>query len=71
MLVLYENKGRKKWDLVGMTEVIDKSENPEWDKSFDVPYKFEVQQLFKVVVYHANDKKKLTNWEAQDQIGEI
>jgi hypothetical protein len=32
MAVLYENKGPDKWNLVGMTEVIDKSLNPAWKK---------------------------------------
>ena len=61
MAVLYENKGPDKWNLVGMTEVIDKSVNPEWKKSFDVPYKFEVHQLFKIIIYHVKDHRKLTN----------
>jgi hypothetical protein len=71
MAVLYENKGRNKWDLVGTTEVIDKSLNPEWKKSFDVPYKFEVQQLFKIDVYHVYDHKRLSNLEVHDKISEI
>lgn len=51
-----------KWDFVGTTEIIDKSVNPEWKKSFDVPYKFEVHQLFKIIVYHIIDKKKISDW---------
>jgi len=45
--------------------------NPKWKKSFDIPYKFEVQQLFKIIVYHIIDNKKISNWEAQLKVGEI
>jgi len=60
-----------KWDFVGKTEVIDKSVNPEWKKSFHVPYKFEVHQLFKIIVYHIIDNKKISDWDAQLKVGEI
>jgi hypothetical protein len=29
--------------------------NPEWVKSFDVPFKFEEKQLFKAIVYDVKD----------------
>jgi hypothetical protein len=43
MAVLYEKRGNM-WQMLGMTEVIMDSLDPEWVKCFDVPYKFEEQQ---------------------------
>jgi hypothetical protein len=40
VLFLYEKKGRS-WNLIGHTEIIMDSLNPEWVKSFDLNYKFE------------------------------
>jgi hypothetical protein len=54
-----------------MTEVIHNSLNPEWIKSFDVPYKFEVHQLFKIIVYDVDDFQNLTNWGGHDKVGEV
>ena len=42
MAVLYEKKGTM-WQMIGMTEVVMDSLEPEWVKCFDVPYKFEEQ----------------------------
>jgi hypothetical protein len=54
MAVLYEKRGNM-WQMLGMTEVIMDNLDPEWVKCFDVPYKFEEQQLFKVIVYDIDD----------------
>jgi hypothetical protein len=40
MAVLFEKRGNM-WQMLGMTEVIMDSLDPEWVKCFDVPYKFE------------------------------
>ena len=68
--VLYEKKGRI-WQLHGYTEVIWDNLDPEWVKAFDVPYKFEEQQVFKVVVYDIDDIKQLTNFSTHDLVGEL
>jgi hypothetical protein len=47
------------WQCHGQTEVIMDSLDPEWVKAFDVPYKFEEQQVFKAVVYDIDDFKNL------------
>ena len=58
MAILYEKKGNM-WQNHGQTEVIMDNLDPEWVKAFDVPYKFEEQQQFKVVVYDIDDFKNL------------
>ena len=58
MAILYEQKGIR-WLCHGQTEVIMDNLDPEWVKAFDVPYKFEEQQLFKVIVYDIDDFKNL------------
>lgn len=45
--------------------------DPEWVKCFDVPYKFEEQQLFKVVVYDIDDFQNLKAWDKHDLVGEL
>ena len=54
MAVLFEKRGTM-WQQIGMTEVIMDNLDPEWVKAFDVAYKFEEQQEFKVVVYDVDD----------------
>lgn len=70
MVVLYEKKGTM-WEQLGMTEVIMDSLDPEWVKCFDVPYKFEEQQLFKVVVYDIDDFDNIHNFRNHDLVGEL
>ncbi len=70
VLFLYEKKGRS-WNLIGHTEIIMDSLNPEWVKSFDLNYKFEEQQFFKAVVYDVDDFQNIFNFEKHDFIGEV
>lgn len=70
MAILYEKKGNM-WQCHGQTEVIMDNLDPEWVKAFDVPYKFEEQQVFKVVVYDIDDFKNLQNFDAHDKVGEL
>ena len=70
MAVLYEKRGNM-WQMIGKTEVIMDNLDPEWVKCFDVPYKFEEQQNFKVVVYDIDDFKNLSNLDAHDKVGEL
>ena len=70
MVVLWEKRGNM-WQLLGITEVIMDNLDPEWVKCFDVPYKFEEQQLFKAVVYDIDDFQNLKAWDKHDLVGEI
>jgi GGDEF domain-containing protein len=70
MAVLFEKKGTM-WAQLGMTEVIMDSLDPEWVKCFEVPYKFEETQKFKVVVYDIDDFKNLNNFRGHDLVGEL
>jgi len=70
MAVLYEKRGNM-WQMLGMTEVIMDNLDPEWVKCFDVPYKFEEQQLFKVIVYDIDDFQNLKAWDKHDLVGEL
>ena len=70
MAVLYERRGNM-WQQLGMTEIIMDSLDPEWVKCFDVPYKFEEQQTFKVVVYDVDDFEHLSNFKNHDLVGEL
>ena len=70
MAVLHEKRGNM-WSMIGMTEVIMDNLNPEWVKCFDVPYKFEEQQVFKVTVYDIDDFQNLTAWSSHDLVGEL
>ena len=45
--------------------------DPDWVKCFDVPYKFEEQQLFKVVVYDVDDFNNLNQFKNHDLVGEL
>ena len=74
MAVLYERRGRggcALWQQIGMTEVIMDTLDPEWVQCFDVPYKFEEKQVFKVVVYDIDDFKQLHNLAIHDFVGEV
>ena len=57
------------WQQLGMTEVIMDNLSPEWVKCFDVPYKFEEQQSFKVDVYDVDDFTNLKNFASHDHVG--
>lgn len=70
MCVLYEKKGNM-WQMLGMTEVIMDNLDPEWVKAFDVPYKFEETQQFKVIMYDIDDFDNLKNWSSHDLVGEL
>lgn len=54
-----------------MTEVIMDNLSPEWVKCFDVSYKFEEKQLFKVTVYDIDDFNNLTAFSTHDLVGSI
>jgi len=70
MAVLHERRGTM-WQMIGMTEVVMDNLNPEWVKCFDVPYKFEEKQVFKVTVYDIDDFDHLTRWDRHDLVGEV
>lgn len=57
--------------MIGKTETIRDSLDPEWVKSFDVPYRFEEMQVFKVVVYHVDDVVNAEDLEKQNVVGEV
>jgi hypothetical protein len=59
MAVLYRKESNNRWSFIGMTEIVPDSLNPEWVNSFDLPYKFEETQLFKVIVYDVDDFENL------------
>ena len=46
---------RGKWSVLGMTEVIKDNLNPSWIENFNVKYRFEEQQNFKVAIFHVKD----------------
>ena len=54
MALLQEKKGNI-WKNLGFTEIVKDNLNPEWIKDFEVPYKFEEQQVFRVSVYDVDD----------------
>ena len=70
MAVLYEKRGTM-WALLGMTEVIMDNLDPEWVKCFDVPYKFEEVQQFKVTVYDIDDFDQLRAFDKHSLVGEL
>lgn len=45
--------------------------NPDWVKCFDVAYKFEEKQIFKVVVYDIDDFDNLQAFSKHDLVGEL
>jgi len=60
-------KGRR--IKLGETEVVPDSLNPKWVKNIIVDYYFEMQQLFSVEVYDADDINKLKDLSRHDFIG--
>lgn len=68
MVVLSEKRGNM-WQIIGMTEVIMDNLDPDWVKCFDVPYKFEEQQVFKATLYDIDDFNDLKNFSKHDLIG--
>ena len=44
------------WRVIDHTEVITGKLSPEWVKAFDVPYKFEEVQVFRVSIYCIEDR---------------
>lgn len=69
MAVLYEKHGSM-WTMIGMTEVIMDNLNPEWVKCFDVSYRFEEKQTFKVTVYDIDDFNNLQAFSKHSLVGE-
>lgn len=70
MAILQEKKGTM-WREIGTTEVIMDNLNPEWVASFDVQYKFEENQSFKVYVYHIGDPANPRNMMGNQKVGEL
>ena len=70
LAVLHEKKGRM-WQMIGMTEVIMDNLDPSWVKCFDVQFKFEEQQTFKVVVYDVDNVDNLRNFSEHSLVGEV
>lgn len=56
------------WNEVGRTEMVKDSLNPEFVRSFKVPFHFEEVQYLRLVVYDVDDVDK--GLEKQDLIGE-
>ena len=52
-----------------MTEVISDNLAPQWVKSFDVQYKFEQRENYKVEVYDVDDMNNLHALEKHDYVG--
>lgn len=44
---------------------------PQWVKSFDVQYNFEVRETYKIDVYDIDDFKNLNNFSGHDHVGGI
>ena len=64
------NSCRSKWVEIGKSEVVKDSLNPRFIKGFQVEYRFEERQKFKVAVYDVDDFTDPNNLEAHDFIGE-
>ena len=54
-----------------MTEVIMDNLAPQWVKSFDVQYNFEVRETYKIDVFDIDDFNNLTNFSGHDHVGSI
>lgn len=50
MAVLCEETAGK-WSVLGMTEVIKDNLNPEWIQTFDVTYRFEENNQYKLAIF--------------------
>ena len=50
MAVLYE-QNLNGWKVIGYTEGVESGSTPAWTDTFDIPYRFNRKDLFKVVVY--------------------
>ena len=70
MAVLYKQQGNQ-WLRLGMTEVIMDNLAPQWVKSFDVQYNFEVRETYKIDVFDIDDFNNLTNFSGHDHVGSI
>lgn len=57
MAVLCEEINNK-WSVLGMTEVIKDSLNPEWIQTFDVTYKFEETNLYKLAIFSVGNESQ-------------
>lgn len=55
MAVLCEEVNNK-WSVLGRTEVIHDSLNPEWIQTFDVTYKFEEVTSYKLAIFSVNEE---------------
>lgn len=69
MAVLFEKKNEQ-WQLVGMTEVISDCLDPEWVTPFQVEYRFEEMQQFKVTIYNMDDPNDIKGWASKQIVGE-
>jgi hypothetical protein len=55
LICLFNNLLRNHWQEVGRTEVIMDNLDPKFVKSFQVEYKFEEKQKFKIQCYDIDD----------------
>lgn len=62
---------RNTWYEVGRTEIIKDSLNPEFIKNFQVEYRFEERQRFKIKVFDVDDFSDKAPLEKHDFIGEL
>ena len=60
-----------KWNVVGMTEVISDSLNPEWIQTFDVTYRFHEKNKFKIAIFSVAEGSRKEVLSNHKYIGEI
>ena len=68
MAVLHEKRGNG-WEKIDQTEIISGCLDPEWVKCFEVPYKFEEVQEFRVTVFCVDDPERCKDLNRQEFIG--
>ena len=62
---------RKLWEEIGKTEIIKDNLDPTWVQSFEVPYKFENQEKYKVVVYDVDSFDNPDDLVKHDLLGHL
>ena len=54
-VVYFKAEKDKKWTKLGKTEIMMNELNPDFDKHFDINYKFERNQIIKIEVFDYDD----------------
>jgi C2 domain len=60
-----------KWIEIGKSEVVKDSLNPRFIKGFQIEYRFEERQKFKIAIYDVDDFADPNNLASHDFIGEL